>query len=258
MGNAKFSIILPTYNRVKLLKRAVESVIAQSNNDWELIIVDDGSNDQTDEYIAELNHDQIIYKYQKNKGRSAARNLGISISSGDYICFLDSDDELLNDYLDIFSKMIDANQNEIYLTGVRLQSVNGYSAHIPKPEMSKHIIQCLEGVFNLMPFCFHKSYVQNDSFHSDLYYGEDFHFLIPIVLNNKVFIDTRESCVVHQHTERTINKVFLKIDESYDQLESAVLNTIDTNLEALSKLLPRKTRFYIESSKSRPWKSKCY
>lgn len=90
-----FSIIIPTHNRASKIGRAIESVLAQSVNNWELIIVDDGSTDGTRDSIdGYLNKKEVIYTYQEHAGASAARNTGIEFSSGDYLIFLDSDDKL--------------------------------------------------------------------------------------------------------------------------------------------------------------------
>lgn len=92
----KVSVIIPTYNRATLLPRAVNSVLNQTYRDFELIIVDDGSTDNTKEVIRKYKDPRIQYiKHDKNKGGSAARNLGIKMAKGEYIAFLDSDDEWL-------------------------------------------------------------------------------------------------------------------------------------------------------------------
>lgn len=93
-----FSIIIPTYNRAHLISKAIESVISQTFKDWELIIVDDGSTDNTKEliYFYQENEPRIRYIFQENAERSAARNKGIENSIGKYVCFLDSDDYYLD------------------------------------------------------------------------------------------------------------------------------------------------------------------
>ena len=86
----KISVVIPTYNRYEVLKRALTSVFAQSFQPSEVIVIDDGSSDAT----ANIIHDfpSIIYRYQNNAGVSSARNLGISLCSHEWIAFLDSDD----------------------------------------------------------------------------------------------------------------------------------------------------------------------
>lgn len=87
------SIIMPTFNRKALIFNAIDSVVAQTYSNWELIIVDDGSVDGTAGAIAERygNESRIKYLYQENQGQASARNNGIAASSGSYIAFLDSD-----------------------------------------------------------------------------------------------------------------------------------------------------------------------
>ena len=85
------SVIIPTYNRCDVLSRAVDSVLSQSFQDFELIIIDDGSTDQTEEILKKYSTNLIVYK-QKNKGVSAARNYGIQLANAPYLAFLDSDD----------------------------------------------------------------------------------------------------------------------------------------------------------------------
>lgn len=86
-----FSVIIPSYNRKDRLKNAIDSVLAQDEKDFELIVVDDGSDDGTSDLVEEYS-DRIIYIYQKNSGVSAARNSGIASSNSPYITLLDSDD----------------------------------------------------------------------------------------------------------------------------------------------------------------------
>jgi glycosyltransferase involved in cell wall biosynthesis len=85
------SIIIPTYNRSLKLRKAVDSVLAQSHQDFELIIVDDGSEDNTPDII-EKQYPEIVYLRQENRGPAAARNMGIERASHDLLAFLDSDD----------------------------------------------------------------------------------------------------------------------------------------------------------------------
>ncbi len=93
----RVSVVIPTYNRAALLKQAIDSVLAQTYTDYEIIIVDDGSTDEmadlVDRYVA--GPGRVRYYYQNNRGRSAARNAGIRLAVGEFIAFLDSDDLFL-------------------------------------------------------------------------------------------------------------------------------------------------------------------
>ena len=95
------SVILPTYNRAHVVSRAIRSVLEQTYEDFELIVVDDGSTDSTEEVVRSFDDRRIRYiRHKQNKGRSAARNTGIKIAKGEYIAFQDSDDEWLPEKLE--------------------------------------------------------------------------------------------------------------------------------------------------------------
>jgi glycosyltransferase involved in cell wall biosynthesis len=87
------SVVLPTYNRAHLLRRAVESVLTQPWPHLELIVVDDGSTDNTPDVLADISDPRVaVVRFDQNRGAPAARNAGIDASSGEFIAFLDSDD----------------------------------------------------------------------------------------------------------------------------------------------------------------------
>jgi len=89
----KVSIVTPTYNRARFIREAVESVLAQTMPNWELLIVDDGSTDDTREVLASyLADERIQYIYQPNQGQSVARNAALAKARGEFVGFLDSDD----------------------------------------------------------------------------------------------------------------------------------------------------------------------
>ncbi len=89
----EFSVIIPTYNNEKTISRAIDSIINQTYPNWELIIVDDGSTDNTEQKVQpNLRNPKIKYFKQPNSGVAIARNTGFQYSTGEFIVFLDSDD----------------------------------------------------------------------------------------------------------------------------------------------------------------------
>jgi glycosyltransferase involved in cell wall biosynthesis len=125
------SIIIPTYNRCWILKEAIDSVLSQEYTDFEIIVVDDGSNDATAALLSAYG-DQITTIYQGNSGVSAARNAGILMAKGKYVAFLDSDDmwlpEKLSCQVDFFQSHAEAvicQTDEIWIrNGVRVNPKN--------------------------------------------------------------------------------------------------------------------------------------
>lgn len=96
------SIILRTYNRASILPRAIESVLRQTYTDWELIIVDDGSTDETREVLAAISDSRVrVFSHPRNRGALAAMNTGLDQIGGDWFTTLDSDDEMTADALSV-------------------------------------------------------------------------------------------------------------------------------------------------------------
>lgn len=101
MDNPLVSIILPTFNRAHLLRRTIASIFNQTYGNFEIVIVDDCSTDDTREVVASINSSRITYTFlDRNVGPSAARNVGIRVSKGEYVAFQDSDDEWYRDKLE--------------------------------------------------------------------------------------------------------------------------------------------------------------
>ena len=126
------SVIIPTFNRWQVLQRAVNSVLAQSLPADEIIVVDDGSTDNTYDLLRHTFGERIIVLSQSNAGVSAARNAGLKIASGEWIALLDSDDEWLPEKLQQQSGVLEQNHNcvlchtdEIWVrNGVRVNPMN--------------------------------------------------------------------------------------------------------------------------------------
>jgi hypothetical protein len=113
-----FSILLCTYNRATTIEAAIESVVNQSFADWELLIIDDGSNDHTLDLINKyLSDKRISYYYQSNSGAASARNFGLEKASGKYITILDSDDQYKEDHLLIRHEIVIKNSDIDVLHG---------------------------------------------------------------------------------------------------------------------------------------------
>jgi len=112
----KISVIIPTYNRANLIGKSIQSVLNQTYQDFEIIVVDDSSTDSTEDVIKNLDDLRIIYiRHKENKGPSAARNTGIKVANGEYIAFQDSDDEWFPEKLE---KQLDLFNNSAHEVGV--------------------------------------------------------------------------------------------------------------------------------------------
>ena len=139
------SVIIPTYNRANLLKRAIKSVLDQTYKNLEIIIVDDGSTDNTKDIVKTFSDPRIQYiRLPENRGVSSARNMGIKKSRGDFIAFLDSDDEFLPEKLEKQSEIfrsLSKNSGLIFTNLWNLGKDKGL--YVPKQIISGYILPSL-------------------------------------------------------------------------------------------------------------------
>jgi glycosyltransferase involved in cell wall biosynthesis len=101
------SVIVPTYNAARFIEEALNSVLAQTLQPTEIIVIDDGSTDETREVVASLGSEKINYVQQENSGVSSARNRGLELAAGEFVAFLDADDIWHDDMLDLQYKLFD-------------------------------------------------------------------------------------------------------------------------------------------------------
>jgi len=116
MENILVSVILPTYNRAEFIGKALDSVLAQTHGNWECVIIDDGSTDDTDAVLATYGDPRFVRLRQANQGVSGARNTGIAACRGEVMALLDSDDEWLPTKLATQLDYMRANNYEISQT----------------------------------------------------------------------------------------------------------------------------------------------
>ena len=142
-----FTVVIATYNRALLVKRAIESLLAQTETDWEAIIIDDGSTDDTAFQIApflKLSRD-IQYIYQENEGAATSKNTGIFKAKGKFITFLDSDDEYLPQHLSSRKEILVNNPSLSFLHGGIKIIGNEYVPDRFDHHKKVHLSQCVIG-----------------------------------------------------------------------------------------------------------------
>lgn len=126
-----FSIVLPTRNRRRLLERAVASVLSQSYQNFELIIVDDASTDATPQYVSGISDSRIVpVSFDKQQGVSAARNAGIATACGHYVTFLDDDDEMLPSFLERTAGHLQGTSERVGFSWCGVQKVDDLTGNV--------------------------------------------------------------------------------------------------------------------------------
>lgn len=150
-NSVRISAVIPAYNCARYIARAIESVLNQTHPVDELIVIDDGSSDNTAEVVRSFG-DRVTLIQQSNAGASAARNTGIETASGDWIAFLDADDEWLPDKLKLQVALLNKNPNLMWISGNYLRCL--CEEHRKKPHLPESVTKkvlnhngCIENFF---------------------------------------------------------------------------------------------------------------
>jgi len=181
-----FTVIIPTYNRAKLLKKAIQSVIDQTIYNWELVVVDDGSTDDTKEVVTEFKDERIQYVFQEKKERSVARNIGIKKATGNYICFLDDDDYFLENHLDKFNVFLTKEKfPEIILrSGYGKEFENGERIKTANYNIQQHKNPVHFSAYNMCgvwSLCIPVGFLQEDIFPVNFPHWQDTHLILRLL-----------------------------------------------------------------------------
>lgn len=138
------SVLIPTYNRASMVREAIQSVLDQTYQDFEIILIDDGSTDDTPGVIASFNDPRIRYFYQQNQGRPLARNHALKEADGDFITFLDSDDLYLPHKLQMQVDYLKSHPSvEMVYAGTKRVLMDGTFVDNLQTEQAGHIHQLL-------------------------------------------------------------------------------------------------------------------
>lgn len=207
-----FSVIVPTYNRAERLVGALESVFSQSYTNFEVIVVDDGSTDDTETIIKNMADQRLRYFKKKNEERSVARNFGIKQAKGKYINFLDSDDYQLSHHLDVaFSTIKKNKQPDILHLGYQLVDRNG-NILLKRDNLSAHNLlkkmvheNILHG--NAM-FIKRNIALEHQFINSPLaFLSEDWYVWMKLLVRYKVLFESTITSVIVEHEQRSLKTI---------------------------------------------------
>ena len=204
-----FSIIIPTYNRAKMLDCTIASIKNQTFEDWECIVVDDGSTDDTKDVVLNIidKDPRIRYVYQQNAERSAARNNGIRNARGQYICFLDSDDRFLDRHLScLFESINDKNQPiaMLFTNYIVLKE----EAMLPQ-KIEPITTDVITYLFNnpIIParVCIHSSILMTEKFEEDIIIVEDLLLWVKIAQTYPIYHIVEDTILYNLHDDNSVN-----------------------------------------------------
>jgi glycosyltransferase involved in cell wall biosynthesis len=207
MNTPFFSIVLPTYNRAQILPKTIASVLKQTYVNWELLVVDDGSTDNTKKIVEDINDNRVSYLSQDNQERSVARNNGIKNATGQYVCFLDSDDLFEPHHLQVLSTEILARNNPKELIFTNCFYLNHGKKEQPAFPVLKDntLIYLLEHSIVPARVCVHKNILKEFQFREDIVIVEDTVLWIMIANKYPVTHITNYTIQYRLHDDNSVN-----------------------------------------------------
>lgn len=222
----RFSVVIPTHNRQELLHRSIGSVRAQTFGNWELIVVDDGSSDETRRVVSEIGDSRIFYVWQENSGVSAARNHGISLARGDYIGFLDDDDEYLPEHLAVLDRELSARGNPVCLAyTLAYRSEGGERTPIETPVGSRESPIVLGANPGTPSIAIHRNILRHHRFDVAIKCHDDAELWGRIALAAPVVRVESRTVVLHAHPGERLSggldvAGLLEMRRTYDYIDS--------------------------------------
>lgn len=252
--NPKISIIIPCYNQAEFLSECLQSVLDQTYSDWECIIVNDGSQDNTEEIALRWSHLNKSFKYVKkeNGGLSSARNAGIEVAKGEWILPLDCDDKIANQYLELAAEKFDKDYSLIYCEA---EFFGDKSGKWELPDYSMKELSIGNPIF-CSAFFKKKDWLKIGGYDTNMIFGiEDWEFWISLLKNNQKVYKIPKVCFFYRIKSQSMitelsleNKIkMLKyieakhIDFFHQQLGSLhLLNKEKNNYKALFENSNRK------------------
>jgi len=238
-----FTIILPTYNRPLELNRAVSSIIKQSFPDFEIIIVNNGNSPVVDNFGDE----RIRILSEPRKGANYARNTGIENAQGEFICFLDDDDEYLENHLETLRQLILKNNKAeaLYRTFTRVCSVNKECVDQQirlkgKDETSlEHLY--INSMLVMHCVCCHKNILKNIKFDPSIPVGQDYHLWSRIVVKYPL-IEVPIITTIYNKTDNSISSPSLEKYQNYIRVYGDLFK-IDTVVKEITQKTRKATMF---------------
>ncbi|MDN3658331.1 glycosyltransferase [Ferruginibacter paludis] len=209
MTNPFFSIVIPTYNRAHLIGKTINSVLQQRYTNFEIIIVDDGSTDDTKNAIKSFLSERVTYFKKDNAERSAARNFGTGKAKGDYISWFDSDDLMLPNHLEEAVKMIQRNnQPEIFALSFTIATPELKTVReVILPATFCNAILYKQNILACNPVFVRKDIALHFPFNEtrSLSASEDYELWLRMAAKFTIYTSQQPTSILIEHTERSVN-----------------------------------------------------
>ena len=202
-----FSIIIPAYNRAHMILETLESAFSQTYQHFEIILVDDGSTDNTDEVVKSITDPRFIYHKKANEERAIARNTGFNLAKGDYVTLLDSDDYFYPNHLEAAANYIQSTKSpEVIRFNYDVVDSNKNTLQIAK--MPEHVnARMINGNFmGCSGIILRRDVAVKYAFNGDrdLSGSEDYELWLRMAARFRVHTQDVITCSLHSHEERSV------------------------------------------------------
>lgn len=260
---ALFSVVIPLYNKAHFIAQTLQSVLSQTFTDFEIIIVNDGSTDNSEAEVNQFDDDRINYYQRENKGVSAARNFGITMAKADYIAFIDADDYWYPDFLQTMHRnILRFPEHQVFSCAIEIETSKNivpadYSIEHEHPVMVVDFFKASfkEAVIWTSAAVFHKSVFERSGvFDTKIKSGQDTDLWIRIGLHFPVVFDWRilaryvfDAKSLSRNLSYTISKIDFSKFEEQEKYHPDLKRYLDLNRFSLaikSKLNGDKTAFW--------------
>lgn len=249
----KISVVVPAYNAEKYLGDCIRSVINQTYVNWELVLIDDGSNDQSgeiaDRYKQIEKRIKVIHK--DNAGVSAARNLGIDMSTGDYVMFLDADDELTSDCMETLLNIALANKADI-VAGRTCGELSGSEKKLTIWRGEEAVRRSLMDdpfTYSACAKLIRKDCIGKTRFVPELRINEDSYFVFQLLCKEPMFVGIEKEVYFYRENQNSASRAAFS-DKFFDvlhvaDLKKGIVVAKFPEMEALAKNMQLKARMNL-------------
>lgn len=271
MKETTVSIIVPVYNSVSTIKKCVDSILNQTYINLEIILIDDGSSDDSLKVCKQYaqTDNRIVVLYHQNHGVSYTRNIGLNAATGEYVMFIDADDTVSSEWVKRYVEAIQTFDADLVIGGLTIEYQDGKNVNSTSPilgilesEIWKYICETESGIFGYVPNKLYKrDIVGNIRFKENMTVQEDFAFALDVYANAKRIALIDETGYYYKYALNKRSTPFLDLIGNQMKLLQYTRELADCSLisfDRLSKLVVGWTYQYLyESDLDREFIKKC-
>lgn len=251
--NPFFSVVIPLYNKENYIEKTLQSVLAQTFSDFQIIVVNDGSTDGSLEKVKKIQNDRIVLLNQKNQGASITRNDGVEHSQGEYLVFLDADDYWFPDHLEVLHELIlEFPIAGLYCGNYEIYRGNGLTVAanltFDEPKMPQILTDYFMGsiadsILIMGNFAVSKTdFLKIGKFDPRLRTGQDIDFFIRAALKKKIAFHPKITMRYHKQSENNLAKshfnedrvLFLALYRTEEKTNASLKKYLDINRYAVA------------------------